>query len=310
MQAVISVTGADIRITPQRLISNVIDIDSLQSCDFFSLLFLLCILILAGNTIASRSPDAQRYAARAGYAVFLAYAVLALLHFGFSNPSMIAAVLIRALMLAGIAVGATCCIMPAFLIVRDKQRQLVDNAERRRSERERQKNYAANERVRRETDLRDAERRRIQADADAKYRADTEARQRVEQDRREKEKARIAQACSRCELLFSLYKADIESRFTRQMLDDFMKKYMHDGVSAETVQQRADELCAIMERHRETVKGKVQPTTIADLAKWFSEQQQLIQDSAAPADVKDNQLVMLGMRYEKLFEDIMRKAQP
>ena len=285
-------------------------VEALQYTDFFPLLFVLGILIFAGNAISSRTPESHAYGARAGYIVFLGYTIVALLHFGFSNTSMVAALLIRALIYAGIAVGATCCLMPPFLIVRDKQRQLLQNAERRRSERERQKNYEANERLRRETELRDAERKRVQAEVDAKYRAEAEATRHVEQERREKEKVKIAQACSRCELLFSLYKADIESRFTCEMLDDFMKKYMHEGVPAETVEQRADELCAIMERHRETVKGKAQPTTIGDLAKWFAEQQQLIEQSAATAEMKENQLVMLSMRYEKLFEDIMRKAQP
>lgn len=285
-------------------------VEAVQFAEFFPLLFVLCILIFAGNAMSNRTPEGYAYGARAGYAVFLGYAILALLHFGFSDLSMVAVVLIRALMLAGIAVGATCCVMPAFLIVRDKQRELLRRAEQRRLARESRKSYESNERLRRESELRDAERRRIQAEADTKFRAETEARQRIEQERREKEKVKIAQACSRCELLFNLYNADIASRFTRDMLDDFMKKYMHDGVAAETVEQRADELCAIMERHREIVKGKAQPTTVADLAKWFTDQQQLIEQSPAPAEVKDNQVVMLSMRYEKLFEDIMRKAQP
>jgi hypothetical protein len=285
-------------------------VETLQFTDFFPLLFLLCILILAGNAIASRTPDAHIYAARAGYAVFLGYAVVALMHFGSADPSLIAAVLIRALMLAGIAVGASCCTMPVFIVARNKQRELQRRAEQGHHDRQRQRRDEENERLKREAELRDAERRRIQGEADAKYRAEAEAQQRVEQERRQKEKTRVAQACSRCELLFSLYRADIESRFSRDMLDDFMKKYMHEGVPAETVERRADELCAIMERHREIVKGKAQPTTIADLAKWFTDQQQFIEQSPAPADMKENQLIMLSMRYEKLFEEIMRKAQP
>jgi len=260
-------------------------IETLQFSDLASLLVILCIVVLAGKTIARLMPESYEHGARCGYIAFLLYATLALLHFGFSDLSLVAAVLIRALVFAGIAVGASWCVLPLFLLARNKHRELRSRYAQRKAATERQRTDETNERLKRETEARETE-------------------------RREKQKTRIAQACLRCELLFNLYKPDIDARFTREMLDDFLRKYMHDHASAEIVERRADELCAIMERHREVVKGKSQPTTVADLARWFAEQQQLIEQSPAPGDLKENQLVMLSMRYEKLFEEIMRKAEP
>ena len=259
-------------------------IEQLQFCEFFSLLAILGILVLVGKAISGLTPESYGYGARIGYTVFLAYSVAALCHFGLADLALVSAVLIRALMFAGIAVGVSWCVMPLLLICRDRVRAWSTQLAQRRVDRQRQRQTDLQERVKQEAEQRAAE-------------------------HRQQAKARIAQACSRCELLFDLHKPEIESRFGREMLDDFMKKYMHEE-EADVVERRAEELCAIIERHREAAAGKTQLTTVSDLAKWFTEQQQLIAQAATPDELKESQLVMLSMRYERLFEEIIRRAHP
>jgi hypothetical protein len=285
-------------------------IETLQFCSFFWLLLIFGILHVAGRIISSQRPEGDMYAARVAYGVFLAYAVLGLGHFGFADLSTVAAVLIRALLFAGIIFSATCCVMPPYLVLRDRHRVHQRRIEQLRADRERRKSQEERDRVQREAQRHDAQRRRVFEEADRKQRAEAEVRLRAEQQQRAQAKLRIAQACARCELLFSLYKADIQPRFTRKMLDDFMRKYMQEREGAGIVEKRADELCAIMERHREILKGKSQPMTIDQLATWFLDEKKRIEALAIDDELKDDHLAHLHIRYAELSQQILEKLNP
>jgi hypothetical protein len=285
-------------------------IDVLQKSNFMSLLFILCILIFVARVISSQRPEGLEYAARVGYGVFLAYAILALLHFGFGNLTRVGLVLIRALLFAGIAFGAVSCVMPIYLLVRDSYRVGCQKRDRQRADIKRRKEQEEENRLRQERETRDWERRRVQEDADRVRRHEAEAQQRAEQKRREQEKVRIAQACARCELQFNLHKADIQPRFTRRMLDDFMKKYMREGQAAETVEKRADELCSLMERHREILKGRAEPMTLDQLAEWFLDEKKRIEALHLDDELKDDHLAHLNIRYAELSQQILEKLNP
>lgn len=285
-------------------------INVLQRSSVTSLLWILCILTFAARIILCRRPDGCDYAARIGYGVFLAYAFLGLLHFGFGDLSRVAAVLLRALLYAAITFSATGCVIPVYLLLRDCYRTSRRRSEQRRIDRKRRQEQQERDRTQTEAHIQEAQRRRVFEEAERTRKADAESQKRAQQKQREQEKVRIAQACARCELQFNLHRADIQPRFTRKMLDDFMRKYMHDGQPVETVEKRADELCALMERHREILKGRAQPMTLDELAKWFLDEKQRIEALQLDEELKDDHLAHLHIRYAELSQEILEKLNP
>lgn len=124
------------------------------------------------------------------------------------------------------------------------------------------------------------------------------------------EAARRREARSQCELLFNLHEADINRRFNRQMLNDYMSRYMGDSEPSDVVERRAKELRALIEKHREAVGLGDRPKSIDQLARWFLEEKGRIEALPLDEDLREEHLAMLQIRYAELSQEILETARP
>src|SRR5689334_10537585 len=91
---------------------------------------------------------------------------------------------------------------------------------------------------------------------------------RAEQEMQVKAQQRREEARATCEKLFMIHGPEIRERFPREMFDDFVKRYLHDGRPVEEVERRATELCEIIRSHLEKTDGRTLKS-LAKLAEWF-----------------------------------------
>ena len=152
--------------------------------------------------------------------------------------------------------------------------------------------------------------RRIRARIEAKRTAEAvhERNQIAEDESRTQQRRKDARA--RCELLFNLYIPDMAGRFNRAMFDSFMNAYMSDAEPPDVVERRTEELCGIMEKHREAVKGSAKPASIDQLATWFLDEKKRIELLPLDDDIKDEHLAHLNIRYSELSQEILEKMKP
>ena len=132
----------------------------------------------------------------------------------------------------------------------------------------------------------------------------------MEERTRQEANARRKEARSKCELCFNLHEADIKDRFSRQMLQEYMTKYMGDSETPETVERRAEELRALIDGHREAVGLGDRPQSIDQLARWYLEEKGRIEALPLDAGLRDEHLAQLEIRYADLSQEILEKARP
>lgn len=65
-------------------------------------------------------------------------------------------------------------------------------------------------------------------------------------------------ARARCDTRFALVAADIRERFSKEAFEDFKGRHLSDDKSPEYVEERARELCNILKRHLEEIKGSAE----------------------------------------------------
>jgi hypothetical protein len=140
--------------------------------------------------------------------------------------------------------------------------------------------------------------------------ADQAARARAELLAFQNAALRRKEALSRCELHFHLYQADIATRFTRAMFDDYMRKFMTDSDDIDTVERRGRELQAIIEKHYEQAGGTVKPRTFEELSVWFSDQKRRIENAPMAEEQQQMLIAMLEIRYADLSQQILEHMQP
>src|SRR5205085_12217408 len=110
-----------------------------------------------------------------------------------------------------------------------------------------------------------------------------------------------------CELLYSLYAPEIGGRYPKALFDAFMAKYMGDAHPPEYVEERAEQLRAMVQQHHEKVQPPLQFTTLAEVAAWFQEQKEQIDASPVDAQAKRVLLVQLKERYHELTSTLLEK---
>jgi hypothetical protein len=164
---------------------------------------------------------------------------------------------------------------------------------------------------RREAALRREERRR-----EAQQKRDQAAYQRAAPERERAARAGAAaqkrrdDARAQCELLYSLHAPDIGQRFARQAFDDFLKKYMGDERMPEDVEQRSQQLQAIIQQHLQKAGKAQKKMTLAELAQWFLGEKQQIDAAPLPPEDKQALLAQLEERFAKLQEKYIRGIEP
>lgn len=126
--------------------------------------------------------------------------------------------------------------------------------------------------------------------------------------RRQRAQKRRQDARARCEVFFSLHAPELGSRFTKQMFADYVRQYMGDAHEPDEVEERATQLCALMQSHLEKAKPAPKFRSLGDIAQWFEEQKRQLAD--VPDDrVRQALLAKLKARYTELTTEFLEGMQ-
>jgi hypothetical protein len=268
--------------------------------DCCSLLFLTAVLVFLGNRLVEGTPRLRLWGQRLAYASLIAYCLYSGVTCPPDTPGACLMIVLRALLAAGLTLGVTWTLLPAFAFLwrvliegpRTTARQVAAAA----------RHTASEARARRRNDAEQAERRRADAE---RYAHESQKESQMADTHR-----RRADARARAALSYSLLAPKIGSRFTRQMLDDYIATYMGDEQSPDDVERRGDELLATLNQHLEEEEPTRTALTLEQLQAWFHAEKQRIESSSADACVKRQLVAALNVRYADLASSIMEDLQP
>lgn len=167
-------------------------------------------------------------------------------------------------------------------------------------EQSRQRRLREQQEIERDSARREADRHRMED-----QRMQTETRRQLSSDQQRRVKAR-----SDAELLFWQHVAEVNSRFTKEMFDDYMRKYMGDEHPVAEVEARGGQLRTIIAQHRETVCPTQKEMTIESLVDWYVAEKQRINALALDDELKGEFLVEVDMRFSDLKQGLLNKMRP
>lgn len=278
----------------------------LQAANFWILGSASVSVWFAGYFIAGRDAASQKLAQACGYLSFLMYCILVVLCQQPFSGELIMAMVVRGGLCGLGAAGIVLIVVPMLIVVRCVLAfarrwlsRLLALPRRLWQQRIAAKNVERRAAIERQQSLQRAEIHRQAAE------------QRATAERLERElRRRRMDARAKCELFFNRCRTEIIARFTKKHLLDFMTRYMNDSEPADVVERRADELCTIMQHHRESLKANAQPTTIGDLASWFLQEKDSIESLPLDEEMKEEHLVHLNIRYSDLSQEILERMKP
>jgi hypothetical protein len=257
--------------------------------ELFSLLCLAAVLAFVGTKMVGNDSSARQWGWRLAAAGFVAGGVYGALTLHPSDADDWIHIVVRALVAGALLVGVSWIVLSVLAFL---WKSLTGVAAARARARQ-----AANARAREEEDRRRTLETQGQH-ADEEYnrrnhgRDQTAARAEAER-RRNRARANAA-------LTFSLCAPQLRERFTQQMFDDFLAKYMGDDQPPDEVERRGTELLQTLQKHVEATDVPEQKQTLEDLAHWFLQQKEHI--GALPLDdkVKRVHVAELTCRYNEL----------
>ena len=107
-----------------------------------------------------------------------------------------------------------------------------------------------------------------------------------------------------CEMLFSLLAPEIGDRFTRELFEDYVKRYLHDGLDADEVERRGEQLQDLLRQHHEkAVPPKA--NSLSELAQWFERRKTEIDALPVEDGFKRSYVAMLNARFQELTKEQM-----
>jgi len=133
-----------------------------------------------------------------------------------------------------------------------------------------------------------------------------EAARRNERERNAAESRRRDAARVRCELVYALHAPDLRKLFSGESFRDFLRRHMGDDRSPEEVEERAEQLIALLEQHRHRLDPLLRFRNLEDLAWWFSEQKHQM-DTIPDDRLKRTMLAQLNARYAELTAPLMEE---
>jgi hypothetical protein len=263
------------------------------------------VILSVGFKLTERRPDVRNKAVTFGFVAFLAIFILILRQD--ADATEYAASAIQAGVAAAGVTGVACIAFPLLrflfnVFVDAPRKRLAKMAGERHEE-------TARRNAKRESDV------RARQAEDERKRADEEYA-RTAPDRALKEQAalddqsRRERARSSCELTYRLYGPEIRDRFTKKMLDEYIAKYMNDRVSAQEVEDQARRVIDMMQHHKEHITPSQNFKTLEDVARWYSDQKEQIEQSVDDDDLKQTLLGELRERYTDLSMAFLHRAQP
>lgn len=277
--------------------------NAIQEGDYCALAFFSVILIFVGDRMIQSRPLLRIWGMRIAALAFVAFVVAHIVQAGSPTPSDLAMAAIVGLL------GALVVLGPAWIVLailgffggyyRNAANSANSAAHRRQLERERKEaeKRKRQEQIEWEKQAPQRERARLEA----------EMRQREESKRNADAKKIRSDARADCEMLYQLYAPEIDTRFPRASLDEWIKKYMGDDQSPSDVEQRADQLRKLIIHHREQVKPTPKFSTMADLATWFQEQKSQIETLPIEDRLRRMLLANLNVRNAELMATLLEQ---
>lgn len=281
--------------------------DIFYANDFFSFGFLIVILLVVGGMMIKTRPDLDHWGHRLAAGAFVGYVILGGIETNADDASHWAALTFRGLFAAGFVLGIAWIALPILGLIHqhtirrpaERARQWRNEAERRRRDKDTRREaekQAALRQAEWERYAPERERDRLQAEANAQTQTETQRR---------REDARASALLS-----FSFYAAKLGPRFTREMFDEYIRKYMGDEHPAELVERRGKELIAIFEKHLLDVQPAKQPTSIESLGQWYQQTKTQIEGLGLDEGVKDVRLIDLEKRFNDLLSKQLEESEP
>lgn len=133
----------------------------------------------------------------------------------------------------------------------------------------------------------------------------TQLRQEAEQriaDNRRRQRARL-----KAELCYTLNEPALVDVLPRAVFDDFVSRYLGEQLDAETVEENAKELEAMIQRFVSERPVDVQPVKFEDLSAWFVDEERRIEATETDKHRKKTKLAGLTRRYTQLAEKLIEE---
>ena len=271
-----------------------------------STIFLLVMLCFLGAKLVERDAKLQVLGKRMALGAFFLFVAVTAIDRQPTGAEAWVAIILRSLIFAGIVLGAAWTILPTgafvyahtfgalFRSFEESSKAAGHRAEERKAERERRQHEAEWERQRPQRE-REASESATRAEADARVKAAAQKR---------REDARAA-----CELAYALAAPEIAARFSKQDFTEFVTKYMTDKFPPESVEERAEQLNAIIRQHQEKVVPTPKFRSIQELAVWFEERKAEI-EAVSDDRHRATLLVQLKERYSELTSQLLAEMTP
>lgn len=123
----------------------------------------------------------------------------------------------------------------------------------------------------------------------------------AQQKRREDARARV-------ELFFNVNAPELAARFTRDMLADYLTRYMGDERPAEVVEERGETLLGVIRQHLDKAVPKPSAQSLDDVLATFQARMRKIRESALDDDDKQHLLIQLEEQREAAVARAIREG--
>lgn len=282
-------------------------LNMIEDGDLCSSLFLLLVLYWIGGHVVNSRPELARWGWRGAVGVLVTYVAFRVFTDAPTTSDEMLWILLRGLLAAAFMTALTWILLPVCIAMwsatggrflaaaRDSSRAAQKRVhEQQVAEQRRQEQLART----REFERSAPERERQQREA--------EARARVERDAAETASQRRENARSRVELFFSVNAPEVRNRFTREMLDDYLKRYMGDEKQPEVVEERAEALIGIIRQHLDKVVSPIRRMSFDEILAVFENRKLKIQESSLDPRDKEKLLIQLEDEREAAVTQAIR----
>jgi hypothetical protein len=258
-------------------------------------LLLLIVLYLLGERLADGNTKLQLVGKRIALAAFFQFVFLLAYDSKPSTADELVTILLRSLIFAGIVLGAAWTILPTSASIYSHTIEPV-----------RQAFNDWKQGIRRKSEERKVEWDRQRAEAE--WERDRPEREREAASRIGDQKRRD-DAKAACDALFMLAAPEIGVRFSKQDYAEFVSKYMTNTAPPEVVEERAEQLKAIIQQHQERVEPLPKRKSLQEASAWFEERMSEIQ-SVPDERLRKTLVAQLKERYSELTSAMLSEMTP
>ncbi len=275
--------------------------DAIQNGDYCSLVFFSLVAMFVGDRMINSQATLRVWGLRTAAIAFVGFAIAHVSEVGSPSAEDLAMAAIVGLLGGLVALGPAWIILSILGFAGGYYRRASASAGSAAHRRQLDREKRAAEKKKQQDQI-EWERR-----APDRERANQEASQLREAENRKKGEAqkRRSDARADCEMLFQLYAVDISSRFPRESLDEWIKKYMGDDQTPDDVEHRAEQLRKMIIHHREQVRPTPKFATLPELAIWFQSQKEQIDQLPVDDRLKRMLTANLNVRNAELMNQLL-----